>query len=153
MESDVCGALEFRLSTTTTSHFVSRFVRASGGSLNEQMLVNYFIELMLLDYSCITKLPSLLAASATYLARATLRRGNDFGQIWTPTLRHYTGYNVAELKDTVLKLHALHSAAEEGSLKSIFNKYKTPSYLRVALITVISSDDLKFSDQIDYILS
>ena len=37
MECDVVGALEFRLAGTTMYHFNSRFVRASGGGMVEQV--------------------------------------------------------------------------------------------------------------------
>ena len=105
------------------------------------MLVNYFLELVLLDYQFINKLPSELVASAVYLARATLKRKHE-GLVWTPTLRHYTGYDVMDLQDTILKLHKLHHGAEEGALKSVYNKYKGQLYLRVALTTVLSTDEV-----------
>ena len=110
------------------------------------MLVNYLLELVLLDYNLITVLPSVRVAAATYLARATLRRGNEYGQIWTETLRHYTTYDVKDIKDVVKKIHRIHHEAEEGTLKSVFNKYKTQAFLRVSLITVLSAEELTFND-------
>jgi len=110
------------------------------------MLVNYFLELMLLEYEFIMVKSSLLVASAVYLARVTLRRRNEWGQVWTPSLCHYTDYGAAELKETVVKLHRLHYKAEENSLKAVFTKYKAKAQLGVSGRTVVRVEDLKFTD-------
>jgi hypothetical protein len=63
---------------------------------------------------------------------------------WTPTLEYYTGYSKSELQETVLAIHAYHLAAEESSLKSVFTKYRSKKYQRVALKTVPREEDFGF---------
>ena len=100
-------------------------------------------------YTPVIKKPSLLAVAAIYLARCTLGiRSTDvsvdpLGR-WTRTLEYYTGYSQAELKDTVLAIHGYQLAAEASTLKSVFSKYKSKKYNRVALKTVTRMEDLGF---------
>jgi len=63
---------------------------------------------------------------------------------WTPTLQHYTGYKMAELRETVLEIHGYLMAAETSGLKATFNKYKSKKYHRVALKTVLRAEELGF---------
>jgi hypothetical protein len=147
MERRICKALHFSFWHQTPYPYSYEFIRAShecpkpdcsSSSLFNNMVL-YLLELGRLPYSPVTKKPSLLAASAVYLARMTLGRHE-----WTPTLEYYTGYSKSELQETVLAIHAYHLAAEESSLKSVFTKYKTKKYQRVALKTVPREEDLGF---------
>jgi hypothetical protein len=90
-----------------------------------------------------------LAASAVYAARVTLGiRSKDVSLDpegrWTRTLQYYTGYTRDELRETVLSIHGYHQAAEDSTLKSVFAKYRTKKYNRVALKTVPRLQDLGF---------
>ena len=109
----------------------------------------YMLELGRIPYAPVTKKPSLLAASAVYLARIILGVRSDDVTLdhqgrWTRTLQYYTGYKKSDLKETVLAIHKYHLAAEESTLKSVFSKYKSKKYNRVALKTVPSVEDLGF---------
>lgn len=54
----------------------------------------FFGELGLTSYSVMTRYtPSVLAASAVYVARCTLGRS----PVWSETLRHHTGYSQDQL--------------------------------------------------------
>ena len=147
MERRICKALNFCFWHQTPYPYSYEFIRAShecpkpdcsSSSLFNNMVL-YLLELGRLPYSPVTKKPSLLAASAVYLARITLGRHE-----WTPTLEYYTGYSKSELQETVLAIHSYHLAAEESSLKSVFVKYKSKKYQRVALKTVPREEDLGF---------
>jgi len=63
----------------------------SGGMQMENM-VFFFAELALMQYDLVTRLPSLVAASAVYAARLTLKRA----PLWTDTLKHHTGFRESE---------------------------------------------------------
>lgn len=149
MERRVCKALNFALIHQTPFSYVYEFVRASTECPNLACeppatlhhMVLYLLELGRLPYAPVTKKPSLLAASAVYLARVTLGiQGGD----WTKTLQHYTGYSKADLKETVLAIHSYQLAAEDFSLKSVFIKYKAKKYNRVAFKTVVLQEHLGF---------
>eukprot|EP00592_Proboscia_alata_P000098 CAMPEP_0194369394 /NCGR_PEP_ID=MMETSP0174-20130528/17683_1 /TAXON_ID=216777 /ORGANISM="Proboscia alata, Strain PI-D3" /LENGTH=682 /DNA_ID=CAMNT_0039146301 /DNA_START=755 /DNA_END=2803 /DNA_ORIENTATION=- len=144
---------------------------SNGGYVNRMliMMVYYFLELGMLSVELsgvpmaddtmenieafnhdgtISK-PHLLAASAVYLARATLgirdtSANNSIGNFWSPTLAHYTEYKLCDLEDTVKKLHVLHAGAENCSLKCVYKKYRTNQYLMVANRTVLHPHQLGF---------
>jgi hypothetical protein len=147
MERRICKALNFSFWHQTPYPYIYEFIRASNECPNPDCsssslfnnMVLYLLELGRLPYCPVTKKPSLLAASAVYLARRTLGRHE-----WTPTLQYYTGYSKPDLQETVMAIHAYHLAAEESSLKSVFTKYKTKKYKRVALRTVPREEDLGF---------
>jgi hypothetical protein len=159
MERRICNALNFSLIHQTPYPYINEFMRASNecpvsscrGEFSPVFhnLVLYLLELGRLPYDPVTKKPSLLAASAVYLARVTLGIQSKDTSVdpegrWSRTLQYYTGYGHGDLRETVLAIHGYHRAAEETSLKSVFAKYKTKKYHRVALKTIPRIEDLGF---------
>ncbi|KAF3517852.1 hypothetical protein DY000_02064167 [Brassica cretica] len=77
MESSVLNYLKFELTTPTAKCFLRRFVRAAKGkkevtSLLFESLASYLSELSLLEYAMLRYPPSLVAASAVFLAQCIL---------------------------------------------------------------------------------
>ncbi|KAL0312044.1 UNVERIFIED_CONTAM: Cyclin-A2-1 [Sesamum radiatum] len=77
MESRVLNFLGFQLSVPTTKKFLRRFIQAAQvsykvPSVELEFLANYLAELTLIEYSFLKFLPSVVAASAVFLARWTL---------------------------------------------------------------------------------
>lgn len=137
-------------------------------------MTHYLLELGRLPYGPTGRNPSLLAAAAVYLARVTLgipaalknatesaasitsnstylssfsesvRDLTSVSYYWTPTLEYYTGYKQRDLRETVFEIHEYQMAAESSNLRAVFNKYKSKSYHRVALKTVVRVEDLGF---------
>jgi G2/mitotic-specific cyclin-B, other len=56
-------------------------------------MILFFGELALMDYRMVTIRPSVVAASAVYAARCTLRKS----PLWTGTLKHHTGLHEQQL--------------------------------------------------------
>ncbi|KAM7513212.1 hypothetical protein LguiB_012087 [Lonicera macranthoides] len=115
----------------------SRFIQAAQTSykvprVELEFLANYLAELTLTEYGFLKFLPSLVAASAVFLARWTLDQSN---QPWNPTLEHYTNYKAAELKPTVLRLQELQLNNNESSLNAIRDKYRQPKFKCVATLS------------------
>lgn len=130
-------------------------------------MANYLAELTLIDYSFLKFLPSLIAASAVFLARWTLDQSkhpwvcslsaflphfpllswmNKTTKITTrllqnPTLEHYTRYKASELKTTVSALQDLQLNANQCSLKAISEKYKQPKVWYHSSISLFTSKD------------
>jgi hypothetical protein len=159
MERRICIALNFSLIHQTPYPYIYEFIRASNecpkpschddSSPLFSNMVMYLLELGRLPYTPVTKKPSLLAASAVYAARVTLGIRSkdvslDLEGRWTRTLKYYTGYTRDELRETVLAIHGYHQAAEDSTLKSVFAKYRSKKYNRVALKTVPRLQDLGF---------
>ncbi|KAJ4952994.1 hypothetical protein NE237_029826 [Protea cynaroides] len=137
MESQVLNYLGFQLSAPTTKTFLRRFLRAAQASCKVpsfelEFLANYLAELTLIEYTFLKFLPSLIAASAVFLARWTLDQSSH---PWNPTLEHYTTYKASDLKVTVLALQDLQMNTDGCTLTAIRQKYNQPKFKRVASLT------------------
>ncbi|CAH2044414.1 unnamed protein product [Thlaspi arvense] len=137
MEIQVLSFLHFRLSVPTTKTFLRRFIQAAQVSdkvphIEMECLANYIAELTLVEYTFLRFLPSLVAASAVFLARWTLDQSNH---PWNPTLQHYTRYETAALKNTVVAMEDLQLNSSGSTLIAIRNKYNQEKFKRVATLT------------------
>lgn len=135
MESSVLNYLKFEMSAPTAGCFLTRFVRAAQGinevpSMQLDYLANYLTELSLLEYGMLCYSPSLIAASAIFLAKFIL---NPSKRPWTLTLRHYTLYKPSDLCDCVKAIiHCLLCNIHSSSLPAIREKYSQHKYKFVA---------------------
>ncbi|KAL1224264.1 Cyclin-A2-1 [Cardamine amara subsp. amara] len=137
MEIQVLNFLHFRLSVPTTKTFLRRFIQAAQASekvphIEMEFLANYIAELTLMEYTFLRFLPSLIAASAVFLARWTLDQSNH---PWNPTLQHYTRYEASALKNTVLAMEDLQLNTSGSNLIAIRTKYNQQKFKRVATLT------------------
>ncbi|XP_073103936.1 cyclin-A3-1-like [Elaeis guineensis] len=126
MESDILKFLNFEMGNPTIKTFLSIFTKAGQGdgnypNLQLEFLSNYLAELSLVDYSCVRFLPSVIAASAVFLARFTI---NPKVHPWSLPLQQQTGYKPSELKDCVCAIHDLQLNRKWSSLTAIREKYK-----------------------------
>ncbi|CAI0416883.1 unnamed protein product [Linum tenue] len=134
MESQVVNIMHFNLSVPTTKTFLRRFIQAAQTSYKDpclelEYLANYLAELTLVEYNFIKFLPSLVAASAVFLARWTL---NQSVHPWNQTLEHYTNYSAQELRSTVLALEDLQLNISGCPLNAIREKYKHQKFKSVS---------------------
>ncbi|XP_057493294.1 cyclin-A2-2-like isoform X2 [Actinidia eriantha] len=137
MESQVLNFLGFQLSVPTTKKFLRRFIQVAQVScrvpcVEMEFLTNYLAELTLVGYSFLKFLPSLIAASAVFLARWTL---NQLDHPWNTTLEYYTSYVISDLKDTVLALQELQLNTQGCSLNAVHEKYRLPKFKCVATLS------------------
>ncbi|KAG2331360.1 hypothetical protein Bca52824_002540 [Brassica carinata] len=142
MERQVLKHLSFQIYTPTSKTFLRRFLRAAHASdlqkpsVEIEFLANYLMELTLIDYEFLKFLPSVIAASAVFLAKWTL---NQSSHPWNPTLEHYTTFKASDLKASVHALQDLQLNTKGCSLTSIRMKYKQDKFKSVA---VLSSPEL-----------
>ncbi|XP_015058345.1 cyclin-A1-4 isoform X1 [Solanum pennellii] len=134
MESAVLNYLKFEMTAPTAKCFLRRFVRAAQGlnevlSLQLEHLASYIAELSLLEYNMLCYAPSLIAASAIFLAKYILLPSV---KPWNSTLRHYTLYQPSDLRDCVLALHGLCCNNNNSSLPAVREKYSQHKYKFVA---------------------
>ncbi|XP_038695641.1 cyclin-A2-2-like isoform X2 [Tripterygium wilfordii] len=137
MESQLLNLLHFQLSVPTTKTFLRRFIQAAQSSykvpcMEMEFLANYLAELTLLEYNFLKYLPSIVAASAVFLARWTV---DQTDHPWNPTLEHYTSYKASELKPAVLELEDLQLNTNGCSLNAIREKYRQQKFKCVADLT------------------
>ncbi|TVU50147.1 hypothetical protein EJB05_01504 [Eragrostis curvula] len=136
MECQVLNVLGFHLSTPTPKMFVRRFLRAAQATCNARNttlvhLANYLVEMTLIDYGFLKFLPSVVSASAVFLARWTL---NQFDHPWNSTLEHYTSYKSSDLRFCVRALWELQHNMGNCDLKTIHEKYMLSKYESVACL-------------------
>ncbi|KAI4337848.1 hypothetical protein L6164_016217 [Bauhinia variegata] len=134
MESAVLNYLKFEMTAPTIKCFLRRFVRAAQGvnevpSLQLECLASYIAELSLLEYSMLHYAPSLIAASAIFLAKFILFPSN---KPWDSTLKHYTHYQPSDLYSCVKDLHRLCCNSHSSNLPAIREKYSQHKYKYVA---------------------
>ncbi|KAK7352753.1 hypothetical protein VNO80_18181 [Phaseolus coccineus] len=134
MEREILNVMHFQLSVPTIKTFLRRFIQAAQSSYKApcvelEFLANYLAELALVEYSFFQFLPSLVAASAVFLARWTL---NDSEHPWNPTLEHYANYKASELKTVVLALQDLQLNSKGCPLNAVRDKYKQQKFNCVA---------------------
>ncbi|KAK9042902.1 hypothetical protein V6N11_071256 [Hibiscus sabdariffa] len=117
MEKLVLKSLRFRLNAPTPYVFMLRFIKAAQSDTKFEHLAFYLIELCLVEFEALKFKPSLLCASAIYLARCTLQMSPS----WTP-----------DCAEMILRFQR---AANSGQLRVTFEKYMSKDRSGVAAIT------------------
>ncbi|KAK1402863.1 Cyclin N-terminal domain-containing protein [Heracleum sosnowskyi] len=107
--------------------------------LEMENMVFFLAELGLTHYTTVvTYCPSVIAASAVYAARCTLKKSPS----WTDTLKHYTGYSEDQLRDCAKLLVSYHAALSESKLKAVYRKFSRPETGVVALVPPVKVIEL-----------
>ncbi|XP_010461520.1 PREDICTED: cyclin-A3-4-like isoform X2 [Camelina sativa] len=150
MEADILLALQFELGCPTIKTFLRRFTRVGQEDFNDsqleiEFLCCYLSELSMLDYTCVKYLPSLLAASAVFLARFIIRPKQH---PWNQMLEEYTKYKAADLQLCVGIIHDLYLSRRGNTLEAVRNKYKQHKYKCVATMPVSPELPLAFFEDI-----
>ncbi|KAJ6967865.1 hypothetical protein D5086_028847 [Populus alba] len=130
MEKTILANLEWTLTVPTHYVFLARFIKASIPEKGMENMVYFLAELGLMHYDTVMFCPSMVAASAVYVARCTLNKTPS----WTETLEKHTGFSEPQLKDCAGLLVYFHSKAAEHRLQSVFRKYSKPERGAVALL-------------------
>ncbi|KAL1200925.1 Cyclin-A3-2 [Cardamine amara subsp. amara] len=138
MEADILLALRFELGRPTINTFLRRFTRVAQEDFNVphlelEPLCCYLSELSILDYENVKFLPSLVAASAVFLARFIVRPKQD---PWNKMLEEYTKYKAADLQECVGIILDLYLSRRGRGLEAVRNKYKQHKFQCVATMHV-----------------
>ncbi|KAK3220953.1 hypothetical protein Dsin_014923 [Dipteronia sinensis] len=135
MEKLMLKTLKFRLNVPTPYVFMLRFLKAAQSDTKLEHLAFYLIELSLIEYEALKFKPSLLCASAIYVARCTLQ----MTPVWTPLLGKHARYDVSQIRDCAEMILRFHKAAKKGKLKVTYEKYTKPDLSGVAAIKPLDS--------------
>ncbi|CAE5957646.1 unnamed protein product [Arabidopsis arenosa] len=130
MERIMLKQLKFRLNAPTPYVFMLRFLKAAQSNKKLEQLAFYLIELCLVEYEALKYKPSLLCASAIYVARCTLH----MTPVWTSLLNNHTHYSVSQMKDCSDMILRFHKAAKTGKLRVTYEKYMNPDHSNVAVL-------------------
>ncbi|KAK4355063.1 hypothetical protein RND71_024034 [Anisodus tanguticus] len=94
MEKDILRKLKFRLNAATPYVFMLRLLKAAQADTKIEHLAFYLIELCLVEYEALNYKPSMLCASAIYVARCTMQ----MTPAWTPLLGMHARYQESQLR-------------------------------------------------------
>nr|XP_034906812.1 putative cyclin-B3-1 isoform X3 [Populus alba] len=130
MEKLFLKKLKFRLNEPTPYVFMLRFLKAAQTDQKLEHLAFYLIELCLVEYKALKFKPSMLCASAIYVARCTLQ----VSPAWTPLLTRHTHYQVSQIRDCAEMILRFQKAARTSQLRVTYEKYMRPDLSGVAAI-------------------
>ncbi|CAN1155625.1 Putative cyclin-B3-1 [Linum perenne] len=130
MEKIVLRKLKFRLNFPTTYVFTLRFLKAAQSESKLQHMVSYLTELCLVEYEALKFKPSMISASAVFVARCTLK----IDPAWTPLLTKHARYDVSQLRECAEMILKFQKAARTSSTKVTYEKFLSPALDSVARV-------------------
>jgi G2/mitotic-specific cyclin 1/2 len=122
-ERFVLTTLDYDLSYPNPMNFLRRISKADNYDIQTRTLGKYLLEIGCLDHRFLKYPPSQVAASAMYLARLALDRGE-----WDATLAKYAGYTESEIQP-VFKLMVDYLSSPVMH-EAFFRKYASKKFLK-----------------------
>jgi len=126
MEEQMVKALSYNMTISSIHLFMMRYLKAGHADRRMVWLASYVCERMLQEYSMLSHKPSIVASCAVYIARKNLNRN-----AWSPTLVHYTQYEVSELRPCLEDMATV-LLSNRNSLNAVKKKYQSEKYGQVA---------------------
>jgi len=119
MECDMLSALSFSVVVPTQAHFFDYLLKANQSNAEEyRALVDYLLELALVDLRMIKHAPSRLVSAALLLSNEIVGR-----PAWPQAMVQISRYSDAALRGCVDEFRALLRAAPSGALQAVRKKY------------------------------
>jgi len=128
MESIVLLALEYQITVPTPVHLLDRLKRVNQCDAVHRALVEYVLELALMDVSFLRYPPSVLVGAALLMSNQFLGRR----QVWSEALVHHTRHTEAALKGCASDLRVLLETAKTAEQKAVRRKYQLDAFYAVA---------------------
>merc|ERR1719281_1900458 len=128
MEIAMLNALEFHITCPTPISFLERYERINGCDEVHRQLARYVCELTILDMKFLKYSPSLLAASALFLANKLLRQHPS----WPSSLIQNTRYTENLIKGCAKEICEVLESADRASLQAVRKKYAHQKFHSVA---------------------
>ncbi|KAM7360157.1 cyclin B3 [Cochliomyia hominivorax] len=148
MEITTLKTIGFDLGIPLSYRFLRRYARCAKTQMPTLTLARYILELSLMDYDCITLSDSKMACAALFMA---LRLHGE-EKPWSPTLIHYTGYQLQDFAEIVPILNAGLHRKPKGTIKTIRSKYSHKIFHEVAKVPLMTTEQL-FANNLDFDLS
>jgi len=125
-ERYVLQVLDFQLCYPNPMHFLRRASKADNYDIYTRTVAKYFMEIPLVDHRFMACPPSLIAATALFLAKKMLSRGD-----WDANLVHYSGYKETQLRRWAELM--LDYLAQEPVHDAFFKKYASKKFMRASI--------------------
>jgi len=143
MEVKILSVLNFDLGRPLPLHFLRRASKAGGVESVTHTLAKYIMELSLGSYAMVSTSPSMLASSALALSMRLLETPSTLTSVWSPTLEHYTKYDINSMMPTIRTLAVLLHNAPTNKLATVYQKYSNKKFLKIARIPALEDSVLK----------
>lgn len=139
MEALIFKSLNFSVGKPLCLHFLRRNSKAGQVEPKIHTMAKYFMELTLVDYSCVRFLPSEIAAASLYLAMKLDKE--QANSEWTPTLAYYSAYPESQLLPCARRIAFLitQTLAVNPKNTAVYNKYSNSKFMCVSKLPCLSS--------------
>lgn len=127
MEVAVLTAIGFDLCAPTAAHFLERYQRANKCSEVHCHLLQYLLELSLMDYKLLRYSPSYLVAAAAFVSNMLMKRNPT----WPSAAVRFTSQAEAEVRECASKMYARFEAAADSPLQAVRWKFAQAAYSSV----------------------
>eukprot|EP00930_Biecheleria_cincta_P002968 TRINITY_DN10391_c0_g2_i1.p1 TRINITY_DN10391_c0_g2~~TRINITY_DN10391_c0_g2_i1.p1 ORF type:complete len:448 (-),score=69.09 TRINITY_DN10391_c0_g2_i1:275-1618(-) len=130
MECAMLSSLGFNIAVPTQAHFLDCLLKANQCLVKEyRALVDYLLELALVDVRMIKHEPSKVVSAALLLSNEILGR-----PIWPETMVLISRYSSTALRGCAEELRALLRAAPSGTLQAVRRKYLLQQHCSIARV-------------------
>jgi len=120
MECNVLMALEYQIAVPTPAHLLDRLQRVNGCDAVHRSLVQYALELSLLDLRSLRHPPSVLVGAALLMSNEFLGRR----PLWPAAMAHHTRRSESSLRSCAQDLRLVLETAKTASLQAVRRKYQ-----------------------------
>jgi len=127
MECTMLTSLGLHIVVPTVAHFIDRFEHANRCDAQQIEVVQYVLELALLDLPTIRHSPSCLAAAAVLLSNELQNRE----LVWPASMAILTRHSEQSLRTCADELRALLEGATRNPLQAVRKKYMLEKHLCV----------------------
>lgn len=134
MEAIMLRTLEFKLTVPTAFRFGERFIKVALSGTDPQLhetrthLANFLMELTLQEYSFLKYMPSMVAASAIYLAMKMTGQTKP----WSELLESETQYSERLLQECITELYTLAARGDSSKYRAVRKKYLSRKFGEVS---------------------
>jgi len=128
MEVTMLSVLQFVVCCPTMAHFFERYLRVMGCSEVHNHLMQYVLELTLLDIKMLRYTPSHLAAAAALLSNMLLKQQPH----WPAVMVRHTQQTESMVKGCAREMCSLLKQAERSPLQAVYRKFSQPKFGGVA---------------------
>jgi len=135
MECTMLTTLSFKIVAPTPAHLLHRLLSANRCDDRHRQLVQYILELALLDLKMVRHTPSHLVASALLLSNELMGRR----LFWPSPMVSHTRYTEHALRACAEELRALLDDAPQYFLQAIRKKFSHERYLSVARMPCLAT--------------
>lgn len=128
MEQQVLKTLCFSVAIPSSYRFLQTFAEELGCGKKVRCMAEYIVELALLDCQILKSKPSLIAASALYIANRLINKTKS----WKESMVSKTRYGDADMKHAIKQLIVIMQLSEKSPFKATRSKFALAKYMEVS---------------------